>query len=351
MARHGISMAMGIFFLMGVLPVFAQTTSPAFDCAGDMTSTEKAVCRSDALASADRQLNDLYRQTLTAQTDQGARDRLKSGQKAFLKLRNACKSDQRCILATYRARTADLTGAATQTALAAEPVEIRFQFDKPIAGYDISGLWFPSLAANASAPSGPAILRLRDAETGEVTQIAENALSLVDPTASQIDLSHMQDVLRLSYSAEDAATRGQCHDTQDTCLWLGDATIDLQDLDFDGKPDLVIAHPGAGQRGGTAYSVYAIPDGIDLGEGVWGYRVFARIDAMTAFNLGKHEIEVTNSDGACASSIETYAADTIRPFSLMRYRVDTMDANGSCVTKDYRVETQDSGVVTYTPRE
>ncbi len=340
-------------------PAQAQTAEPAFDCSGDLSPTEETICSTNLLAKADAQLAGLYRQAVAAATDAAG---MKAAQRQFLKTRDACKTDADCILAAYQVRMAALATKATSAQ--AGPEGIGFQFDQPIDGYRVSGLWFPVVLPDDPAPMGPVLIRLTDAQTGQGVQISENAVALLDQAATdalttssgQIDFTRAKGVLHLSYGAADRASTGPCPESGDTCLFLGEIPVDLQDLDFDGKPDVVIAHKGMGQRGSTAYSVYAINEGEgvtlgadNLGQGIWGYPVFARIDSLTSFNLDQRVIEVENSGGACASSVESHPADAATPFALTLYQVDAIDANGDCVTQGYRVETRDDGVVTYRP--
>ncbi len=348
---------------MAATSAHGQTTEgPAFDCSGALSATERAICDDPALSRADVALDGAYQQALGS-ADAAGHAQIRKAQRRFLAKRNACRADLDCIQTAYQDRMAALGAAdgSEEIPLPAGTDPVPFQFDNPIGGYQISGLWFPH-ASEESVPSGPALFRLRDLASGKIIEVSENAVSLLDPAfagsgTGEIPVPTAQDLLHLPYSDQDRAVQGKCWESNDTCLSLGESPIDLQDLDFDGNPEVVIAHKGAGQRGGNTYSVYWLaPDedpsgagvsGIDLRYGTANPAVFSKIDSLTAFNLTQRQIMVDNSNGACNSSVETYSADGTPPFSLTGYLSNSDDGTG-CVTENYRVDTAENGSLRYT---
>ena len=58
---------------------------------------------------------------------------------------------------------------------------IPFQFSNQIAGYEISGVWFPSERLfDHGGLAGPVVFRLRHKVTGKVSVVSENFVSIID---------------------------------------------------------------------------------------------------------------------------------------------------------------------------
>src|SRR5262249_24904607 len=92
------------------------------------------------------------------------------------------------------------------------------------------------------------------------------------------------------------------------CLKLGDAVVDLQDIDFDGKKELVFSHAGVGQRSGPAYEVVRIPEDAGLQAFAADTREpFRDIDWRSVINITRKQIIVEGSSGACDSTEATYS--------------------------------------------
>ncbi|WNO55225.1 lysozyme inhibitor LprI family protein [Stakelama saccharophila] len=95
----------------GMLPVrgaasasFAPDAAeaPAYDCAKASNSVERMICAHPDLAARDRALSAAYR-TAVDQASGAAEARLRSEQRAFLTLRDAC-TDAACVAESYDAR-------------------------------------------------------------------------------------------------------------------------------------------------------------------------------------------------------------------------------------------------------
>ena len=128
--------------------------------------------------------------------------------------------------------------------------------------------------------TGPAIIFFRDNKSSAISPIGVNILSLVDDEFWKtigIDIYDFSDdpgkaikalsehqPISIALKKQDRATVEQCQGSKDQCLVLGDALVDFQDLDFDGKPELIVNHRGAGQRFGDAYEVhqFELEDGV-----------------------------------------------------------------------------------------
>jgi len=250
-----------------------------------------------------------------------------------------------------------MAGAAcAEDAKAPDPGGVPFVFDNPIGGYDISGTWFPLVASDAKhGPYGPVVFELKDSKTGKVIKIAENGVSLLsDATQTTADLKPGT-TLHLNYGEKDRAEKGTCESSKDTCLKLGDIPIDLQDLTFDGEPEVIIAQDGMGQRFGGAYRVYTLDlDDSDpkdeLGAVTYNdmpyHEVFSQLDDQSTIDLTKKQIEIFSSGGACANSAEFYGLNSDGGFSETGFEL-WQDNGGKCMDQVYQVKTSDMGVQTW----
>jgi uncharacterized protein len=96
----------------GTTPTASNTPNPSFDCARAGTSTEKAICSSDSLATYDREIARSF-STARDRLDASAADDLLQGQRAWLRKRNTCGGNRSCLEATMRKRAAYLQRVAT----------------------------------------------------------------------------------------------------------------------------------------------------------------------------------------------------------------------------------------------
>ncbi|HEX7816544.1 lysozyme inhibitor LprI family protein [Dyella sp.] len=90
------------------LPLAAHAAS--FDCAKASSTAEKAVCADADLSQLDGDLGKAFVQAMSAA---GNSDALRTSQRAWLKQRDACGSDKRCLQRSYRQRLDRLHGTAS----------------------------------------------------------------------------------------------------------------------------------------------------------------------------------------------------------------------------------------------
>ena len=83
----------------------AQAAS--YDCMAATRAAEIAVCNSSTLNRLDEDLADYYRSLLDRVTGRQAAQ-LRRDQRSWLKARNSCQSDRRCLRARYQERLAHL---------------------------------------------------------------------------------------------------------------------------------------------------------------------------------------------------------------------------------------------------
>lgn len=91
---------------------FAATAADAasFDCNRARAPDEKAICASRALNDADVKMDTLFHVDAHLMA-MGARGDLQDGQRTWLKRRQACRGDVRCLAKAYKDRLADLQAA------------------------------------------------------------------------------------------------------------------------------------------------------------------------------------------------------------------------------------------------
>lgn len=89
----------------GLLPLSAQAAS--FDCTRADTAAEIAVCANPELNRLDEDLAVLYRSLLNELPFRQA-ERVRQDQRSWLKARNSCGAEVRCLRARYQERIARL---------------------------------------------------------------------------------------------------------------------------------------------------------------------------------------------------------------------------------------------------
>ena len=90
---------------VGLSPLAAQAAS--YDCTQATTPAEIAVCANPGLNQLDEELAVLYRSLLNSLPSRQA-DRMQQDQRSWLKARNSCGAEVRCLKARYEERIARL---------------------------------------------------------------------------------------------------------------------------------------------------------------------------------------------------------------------------------------------------
>jgi uncharacterized protein len=87
---------------LGALAVQAtQAVAQEFDCRRAELSSERMICRSDALAALDEKMSGLYAELKQSYDRKSQRDQLKRYQRQFLAARDDCARDMECIKGAY----------------------------------------------------------------------------------------------------------------------------------------------------------------------------------------------------------------------------------------------------------
>lgn len=79
----------------------SANSAPSFDCAKAVSLTEKSICGDADLEGLDNEITSVYRH-LTNEAGSGAKSAIKRSQVEWLRRRNECKSNARCIAQTYK---------------------------------------------------------------------------------------------------------------------------------------------------------------------------------------------------------------------------------------------------------
>jgi hypothetical protein len=247
---------------------------------------------------------------------------------------------------------------------------IPFQFSDQIAGYEISGVWFPSeRLSDLGELAGPVVFRLRHKVTGKISVVSENSVSIIDErfwqnAGIEPTLEDEQDyrrlleqlkslgILKLPYSEADRAKVRTCEKSSEKCLVLGQIPIDLQDLDFDGDADVVIMQKRAGQRG---VDVYRIKSCDSCSDGEFNYFPYndnggtpplSLIDSLSQINVTSREITIYYSAGVCLGMSETYKRFENAMHSFRKASSEVWDRGNdgnSCFRSIYKVTQNAAG--------
>jgi hypothetical protein len=246
---------------------------------------------------------------------------------------------------------------------------IPFQSADRLDDYSVSGLWFPEEQLPFAGLSGPAIFVFKNVNSGQQWTIAVNAIALLGQDfwdkhqvadAAQLEPRVLVEKLAgfgfasISLSQDKRAKTVNCRRPAngpppgparaEQCLKLGDAVVDLQDIDFDGKKELVVRHEGGGQKSGAAYEVVRIPGNSELAPAADSREPFRDIDWRTVINITRKQIILEGSNGACDSTAETYSRNTSGGMSMTNFWRSVTLSSGDCDSEDYAVEDQVDGI-------
>jgi hypothetical protein len=254
---------------------------------------------------------------------------------------------------------------------------VPFQSPDQLGEYSVSGLWFPQEQIPFAGLSGPAIFVFKNVNSGKQLTVAVNAIALLDKDfwnkhkdfwnkhgvadADQLEPEALLEKLRgfgvaaISLSEDKRAKVGACGRLQndppsgqarraEQCLHLGEAVVDLQDVDFDGKNELVFRHAGVGQRGGAAYEIVRIPEDGDLPPLAGDLKEPLRdIDWRSVINITRKQIIIEGSSGACDSTEATYSRGAYG-MSMTHFWRSVMHEPDGCDAEDYALENQAEGI-------
>lgn len=247
---------------------------------------------------------------------------------------------------------------------------IHFQIGPVINDYTISGEWFPDKgSASLKCLAGPAIFSFSSNKTGAISRVATNNITLLSNDEWKeygIDIGDFceqpeklpEAVAHFgSIQVGAAATFGKVVECKrEKCLELGSSIVDFQDLDFDGKKELIFNHSEAGQRRVDQFEVHSLEpseDGtlvIDPLYDSGNSQPLNQIDAMTEIYPDARRIVIHGSGGACGSWSESFEKpiEERSSFKLVhRTEWQTNLDTDECFRAEYSVSESVTGIRKY----
>jgi uncharacterized protein len=104
-----------------VFPLHASAQNPSFDCATNFAPDEQTICRNRTLSTLDREMAILYF-AVWGSLDANQRTTFRNEQRAWLKQRAVCQTNQACLSATYQSRISYLKGLQGSASTSPPPV-------------------------------------------------------------------------------------------------------------------------------------------------------------------------------------------------------------------------------------
>lgn len=106
---HRIIAAQLFVFLLIMAPI-ETALGQSFNCTTARLQAEKTICSGRLLSKLDEQLDQIYGRLQATLADRNERRRLSRSQRNWLRARNQCKSNRRCLREHYRDRLSELEG-------------------------------------------------------------------------------------------------------------------------------------------------------------------------------------------------------------------------------------------------
>ena len=100
----------------------ATAQAQSFSCAFSQSQAQMAICNSEDLLVLDEKLSAMVAQRMARSATMVEREALARDQSAWMGNRNACGTDEACLLQSYGERIAQLSGAAELANLARIPL-------------------------------------------------------------------------------------------------------------------------------------------------------------------------------------------------------------------------------------
>lgn len=231
---------------------------------------------------------------------------------------------------------------------------VRIEYKNNIHGYHVQVLWMPIEFSKTGGDYviGPAILKFRDAKNGDVFTFTTNYFSVMSNKLSLKSKCKLKTVKNAEDCHEDISAINQdqiklVYQEQKPDPKLADSGFGasnepffFQDVNFDGKEELIVAEFGEGQRFRTAFKVYQI--GVPSLYQITDKEPFKSLDDGSKIDYKNKKIFVDRSGGACDSVYETYTYDESKkdsddgPIRLSDV-TETTTASGKCQTFEYKV--------------
>jgi hypothetical protein len=216
---------------------------------------------------------------------------------------------------------------------------IIFDFKEQVGKYKVKVYWFPSEVINGTGEvSGSAIIKLLNAGTKEISTITTNYFVPYRNSIEGNDISIKIPKLAalLSIDAKERELKlvksGTIIVEKKDDIWTN---LSFEDVNFDGKDELLLTEFGAGQRGFSNEKIFDLSYGMEE----MNYEPFNQIDEETIFDKDKKEIIIIAHGGACSSSNYTYKKTGAGWFELVETEeMQSDEKSGDCYGYTYKID-------------
>jgi antitoxin component YwqK of YwqJK toxin-antitoxin module len=204
-----------------------------------------------------------------------------------------------------------------------EPVRIRYANE--IDGYKVEVLWIPTLADESYLLTGPAVIKLTNAN-GETGTVVNNFFGFrgykADEITAKLGIDHNDTGDIIGYKKNELILE-YSSDTYFEPFFFGD-------INFDGKLDFIAVEPDEGQRSRDAYKVHELKDlgGSGFGGGfnaITYKQPFVDLDEGTGIDSERKTITHSYSGGAYDFDTVTY---TLKSHNLFTKETESFFSKG-----------------------
>lgn len=204
---------------------------------------------------------------------------------------------------TFCASASSVTTPPAPSAATPPDKLVTVQYRKPVNGYKVQAYWLP-MEVKFAYLIGPAIVKFTSVKDSSIFTVTNNhftvpvaQVSLEYTDADSTDIKSIKsDTVRLLY-----------HPVRSTgTLNLGtvDEPFFFADVNFDKTKELLMGQGNEGQRGGTTFEVFEMSEDDD--PSLLTAVPFAYLDSSSLIDFTTKQIVISNSDGACGGSEDTY---------------------------------------------
>lgn len=216
---------------------------------------------------------------------------------------------------------------------------IIFDFKEQVGKYKVKVYWFPTEVINGTGEvNGSAIIKLQNLDTKETNTITTNYFvpyrNSIEGNDISIKIPKLAALLSVDVKERElkSVKSGTIIVEKKDDIWTN---LSFEDVNFDGKDELLLTEFGAGQRFCANEKVFDLSFGIDE----MNYEPFNQIDDMATLDKAKKEIIIHASGGACGSSNYTYKKDSDGWFELVETEeFESDEKSGDCYGYTYKIE-------------
>jgi len=216
---------------------------------------------------------------------------------------------------------------------------IIFDFQEKVGKYKVKVWWFPNEVINGTGEvSGSAIIKLQNLETKEINTITTEHFvpyrNNLEGNDISIKISKLAALLSIDAKERELklVKSGTITVEKKDDIWTN---LSFEDVNFDGKDELLFTEFGAGQRGFSNEKIFDLSYGMEE----MNYEPFNQIDDETIFDKDKKEIIIIAHGGACSSSNYTYKKTGAGWFELVETEeMQSDEKSGDCYGYTYKID-------------